>query len=185
MRPVLLASLLSLAAVAGCGSARQGAGPRRLADNQHDEYISGLARENEPSQRNLRGPAVGNFNKGYVDGVQAAAFFNKGRPLTDQQVNNLIEIGRRQGDKTGLLALDGYPDGYRAGAEHASNPYSKQMTAEQTAQVRKAQGLPAEEVVTKDTEVAKRDTDKRDTAPRRERKVRREAKATAEASARD
>ena len=176
MRSFLLVSCLSLAAVAGCGTTQQqGAGPQRFADSQNDQCISGFARDtsSESSHKRLRGAAVGNFNKGYVDGVQAAAFFNKGRPLTDQQVNNLIQIGRRQGDPTGLLALEGYPDGYRAGAKHANNPYTKQMTPEQTAQVRKAQGLPAEEVA------------KRDTAPRRERKARREAKATAEASARD
>src|SRR5687767_14911028 len=138
-----LAIVLGFGVVAGCGGTvryHAHAGRTTAADDgggfsRHDEVHA--------PPRKLRGAAVAHYNKGYVDGVSAAAFFNKGQPLTDKQVDRIIEIGRRQGDPTGLLALDGYPDGYRTGAKHANNPYGKQMTPEQVAQVRKAQGLPA------------------------------------------
>jgi hypothetical protein len=177
MRSVVLASFLSLGVVAGCGGAKHDAGPRRLEAQYHgDDCISSFARDTsqQPDKPRLRAAAVPNYNKGYVDGVHAAAFFNQGKPLGDEQAKKLIEISRRQGDPGGLLALEGYPDGYRAGARHAANPYAKQMTAEQTAQVGKSLGLPQETVAT------------RNTAPRREqRNARREAKDTAEASVRD
>jgi hypothetical protein len=176
MRSVVLVSILSLGVVAGCGGAKHDAGPRRLTRDHGDDCISGFARDTSETghQPGLRGAAVSNYNKGYVDGVHAAAFFNQGKPLGDEQVKKLIEISRRQGDPGGLLALEGYSDGYRAGSRHAANPYAKEMTTEQTAQVRKTLGLPPETVAT------------RDTAPRREqRNARREAKDTAEASIRD
>src|SRR5829696_3895447 len=142
---LLLVSCLSLGlgAAAGCGGkvtthTHAGRAPQQSQSN------SAFSFGRDDSQPRLKGAAVGNYNKGYVDGVNASAFFNKGRPLTDDQVNRLIEIGRRQGDPTGLLALNGYPEGYRAGAKHSNNPYEKQMTGEQVAQLRKARGLPAE-----------------------------------------
>jgi hypothetical protein len=144
---------LSLSVAAGCGST---GGPTSSVHSgstfahgksANGDCLSGYARGDDPDNASapratLRGAAVGNYNKGYVDGVSAAAFFNKGRPMTDEQVGRLIAIGRRQGDPTGLLGLSGYPDGYRAGAMHSSNPYAKQMTGDQVAQVRKARGLP-------------------------------------------
>jgi hypothetical protein len=145
---LLFVSCLSLGlAAAGCGSSGEGgfriqSGPQARAARPND-CLSGFVREDlerSAAKPKFRGAAVGNYNKGYVDGANAAAFFNKGRPMTDEQVNRLIEIGRRQGDPTGLLGLPGYPDGYRTGAKHATNPYSGQMTSEQVAQVRKAQG---------------------------------------------
>ena len=147
MKPALafvsssLAVVLGFGVVAGCGGTvryHAHAGRATAADTDG----SFTHHEMHAPPRKFRGAAVGNYNKGYVDGVNAAAFFNKGQPLTDKQVDRLIDIGRRQGDPTGLLALDGYPDGYRTGAKHATNPYAKQMTPEQVAQVRKAQGLP-------------------------------------------
>ena len=141
---LLIVSCLSLGlgAAAGCGGKMTTHAHAGRAPQQQSQGGSSFSFGREDSQPRLKGAAVGNYNKGYVDGANASAFFNKGRPLTDEQVNRLIEIGRRQGDPTGLLALEGYPDGYRTGAKHASNPYAKQMTPEQVAQVRKAQGLP-------------------------------------------
>ena len=142
-----LAVVLGFGVFAGCGGTvryHAHAGRATAADAGGDDRggpFVGHDNAHAP-QRKFRGAAVGNYNKGYVDGVSAAAFFNKGQPLTDQQVDRLIEIGRRQGDPTGLLALEGYPDGYRTGAKHANNPCAKQMTPEQVAHVRKAQGLP-------------------------------------------
>ena len=141
-----LAFVLGVASVAGCGGAARhhAYAARPTADSGYDGCTSDVAHHDasHAPQRTLRGDAVGSYNKGYVDGVGAAAFFNNGRPLTDEQVDRLIEIGRRQGDPTGPLALEGYADGYRTGAKHLNNPYRKQMTSEQVAQVRKAQGLP-------------------------------------------
>ena len=179
---------LGLGAAAGCGGKVQthayaGRAPQHESQSDGD---FGFARES--SQPRLRGTAVGNYNKGYVDGVQASAFFNKGQPLTDQQVDRLIEIGRRQGDPTGLLALNGYPDGYRAGAKHGNNPYEKQMTGEQVAQVRKARGLPplAEPEPSKRAEEAHASAKKAEKKQQRdERKESRKGKKeSAEASAR-
>jgi len=116
--------------------------------------------------------------------VVAAGFFNKGQPMTDDQVDRLIEIGRRQGDPTGLLALNGYPDGYRAGAKHAHNPYEKQMTPEQVATVRKAQGLPVETAQAK-PEPKKADTTQASAEKKQKKDSRKPGKNTAEASARD
>jgi hypothetical protein len=132
---------LGLGALAGCTystSNSRGAAGREYGASNGFASDSGYV-----AQPRLRGAAVGNFNKGYVDGINAAAFFNKGQPLTDDQVDRLIEIGRRQGDPTGLLALQGYPEGYRTGAKHTHNPYQKEMTPEQVAHVNKALGLPA------------------------------------------
>ena len=84
----------------------------------------------------LRGAAIVNFNTGYLDGWAGADFFNHGRPLTDAQVDRMIEMGRRQGDPTGKLALAGYQEGYRAGAHRQRNPYARRMTAEQQARFR-------------------------------------------------
>ena len=187
---------LGLGAVVGCGGkvqyhAHAGRAPHHRTGPGH-ECVGGLARDDAAAQPRLRGAAVGNYNKGYVDGVNAAAFFNKGQPLTDQQVDRLIDIGRRQGDPTGLLALNGYPDGYRAGAKHAGNPYDKQMTAEQVAQVSKARGLPPEPAQAK-PDPARRATEAHASASNGEKKQRREErkearkarKESAEASARD
>ena len=85
---------------------------------------------------------------------------------------------------TGLLALQGYPDGYRAGAKHAHNPYQKEMTPEQVAHVNKALGLPepvqptatARASETKQPAPASKDQKKSKRSP---------GKTTAEASARD
>ena len=153
-----LAVVLGFGVVAGCGGTvryhAHAGRPTAAADAG-----GGFARRDEvhAPPRKLRGPAVANYNKGYVDGVSAAAFFNKGQPLTDKQVDRIIEIGRRQGDPTGLLALEGYADGYRTGAKHANNPYAKQMTPEQVAQVRKAQGLPPVAEESKDDRTAARE----------------------------
>lgn len=190
---------LGLAVAAGCAGAtghaharvvRQGGAP--------DDCISPMAQDTAGSasvQPRLVGAAVDHYNKGYVDGVGAAAFFNKGRPLTGEQVERLIEIGRRQGDPTGLLALDGYSDGYRAGAKHGHNPHAKRMTPEQVAQVDKARGLPVEPSDVKDGRaVQKHETHA--SAPRgptldrgEQRKAKKErrraARETAEASVRD
>ena len=190
---------LGLGAAAGCGGKatyHAHAGPVRHHADEGD-CISGFARDDAGSTApKLRGAAVGNYNKGYADGASASAFFNKGRPMTDQQVDRLIEIGRRQGDPTGLLALNGYPDGYRAGAKHARNPYEKQMTPEQVAQVRKAHGLPPEPANGKG-EASKRPEEAHASASQAEKKQRREErkearknrrpgkKESAEASARD
>lgn len=198
---LLFVSCLSLAfgAAAGCGGTatyHAHAGPVRQEPHE-DGCISGFARDDAGSTApKLRGAAVGNYNKGYADGASASAFFNKSRPMTDQQVDRLIEIGRRQGDPTGLLALNGYPDGYRAGARHARNPYERQMTPEQVAQVRKAQGLPPEPAQGK-PEAAGRAEESHASASQAEKKQRREErkearrnrkaakKESAEASARD
>jgi hypothetical protein len=180
-RTLLFVSCLSLGlGAAGCGGKAE---YHASAGNQ-----SAASRESafdRPAEPRLKGAAVGNYNKGYVDGVQASAFFNKGQPLTDQQVDRLIEIGRRQGDPTGLLALEGYPDGYRTGAKHARNPYEKKMTPEQVAQVRKAQGLPPAPAT--DAVASSRDDDKKAVKEAKEdRKAKRKAqKQQAEASARD
>ena len=140
---VLMVSCLSLglgAIAAGCSTSSSSNGG--FASSQRGGAMSFSNDGDRPVAPRLRGAAVGNFNKGYVDGVNASAFFNKGQPLSDQQVDRLIEIGRRQGDPTGLLALPGYADGYRTGAKHSHNPYENQMAPEQVAQVRKVQGLP-------------------------------------------
>lgn len=190
---LLLVSCLSLGlgAAAGCGGkvtthAHAGRAPQQSQSN------SAFSFSRPDSEPRLKGAAVGNYNKGYVDGVNASAFFNKGRPLTDEQVNRLIEIGRRQGDPTGLLALNGYPDGYRSGAKHSNNPYEKQMTGEQVALVRKARGLPPEPAQAK-PDAAKRAEETHASAEKEQKKQRREdrkearkaKKESAEASARD
>ena len=188
---------LGLVAAAGCGGKATYHAHAGVARPSPDgECVSGLADNDAPSAPKLRGAAVGNYNKGYADGASAAAFFNKGRPMTDQQVDRLIEIGRRQGDPTGLLAHSGYPEGYRAGARHARNPYEKQMTGEQVAQVRKAHGLPPEPAKA-NVEPATRGEDAHASASQAEKKQRREERKearkarnaqknnTAEASARD
>lgn len=95
----------------------------------------------------LRGAAVAHFNTGYLDGWAGADFFNRGRPLDDVQVDRMIEVGRRQGDPTGKLALDGYAEGYRAGAKRQRNPYYRRMTADQAARFRTMRGLPADPAV--------------------------------------
>ena len=97
--------------------------------------------------RKLRGPAVFNFNTGYVDGWGAASIFNRGRPLADHQVDRLIQVGRRQGDPTGKLGLPGYEEGYRAGARQYRNPFRHRMTLAQVNQLRRAQGLPERTLV--------------------------------------
>jgi hypothetical protein len=192
-RTLLIVSCLSLGlgAAAGCGGkVTTHAHAGRAPQQSHSDSAFSFGRDD--SQPRLKGAAVGNYNKGYVDGVNASAFFNKGRPLTDEQVNRLIEIGRRQGDPTGLLALNGYPDGYRAGAKHSNNPYEKQMSGEQVAQVRKARGLPPETDNAK-PDAAKRAEEKHASAAKEEKKQRREErkegrkskKDSAEASVRD
>lgn len=192
---------LGLAVAAGCagatGHAHATVGGRQGASG-HNECVSPLVFGDAGSasvQPRLVGAAVDHYNKGYVDGVGAAAFFNKGRPLTGEQVERLIEIGRRQGDPTGLLALDGYSEGYRAGAKHGHNPHAKRMTPEQVAQVNKARGLPVEPGEVKDGRaVEKHETHA--SAPRgqtldrgEQRKAKKErrraARETAEASVRD
>ena len=190
---LLIVSCLSLGlgAAAGCGGKMTTHAHAGRAPQQQSQGGSSFSFGREDSQPRLKGAAVGNYNKGYVDGVNASAFFNKGRPLTDEQVNRLIEIGRRQGDPTGLLALNGYPEGYRAGAKHANNPYEKQMTGEQVAHVRKARGLPPEPAAKPDA--AKRAEETHASASKEEKKQRREErkearkskKDSAEASARD
>jgi hypothetical protein len=90
----------------------------------------------------LRGPAIINFNTGYSDGWAAATFFNHGQPLADHQIERLLDVGRRQGDPTGKLALPGYQEGYRCGAKHYHNPYRNRLTPEQWARQREVQGLP-------------------------------------------
>lgn len=190
---------LGLGAAAGCGGTttyHAHAGPATY-DTSGGDCVSDFARDDAASSApKLRGAAVGNYNKGYIDGVNASAFFNKGRPMTDEQVNRLIEIGRRQGDPTGLLAQNGYPEGYRAGAKHARNPYERQMSGEQVAQVRKAQGLPTEPaetkpITSKGASEAHASASQAETKQRREerkdaRKKRQAAKKeSAEASARD
>src|SRR5690349_20508294 len=129
-RILLLVSCLSLGlgAAAGCGgkvTTHTGSAPQSGYEGSSARF------SNTDSQPTLKVPAVGTDNKGFVDGVNASVFVNKGQPLADQQVDRLIEIGRRQGDPTGLLALNGYPEGYRTGAKHDRNPYEKQMTPEQ------------------------------------------------------
>lgn len=193
-RSLLVVSCLSLGlgVAAGCGARVQ----HRASFGSHStdnraSSTGGLSRT--AAEPRLRGAAVGNYNKGFVDGVNASAFFNKGQPLTDAQVDRLIDIGRRQGDPTGLLALNGYPEGYRAGAKHGKNPYEKQMSPEQVAQVRKAQGLPpvAAPKVKEPSSVNARETHA--SAQKSEKKLRREEKKAkqkvkkeqAEASARD
>ncbi|HEY7090269.1 MAG TPA: hypothetical protein VH518_19385 [Tepidisphaeraceae bacterium] len=189
---LLLVSCLSLGlgAAAGCGGkVTTHAGP--APQSGFAGSSSGFS--NTDSQPTLKGPAVDNYNKGFVDGVNASAFFNKGQPLTDQQVDRLIEIGRRQGDPTGLLALNGYPEGYRTGAKHDRNPYEKQMTPEQVAQVRKAQGLPPEPVQQAKPEPATRPQEAPALSKKAEKKqlreerkeARKSKKDTAEASSRD
>lgn len=185
---------LGLGAAAGCGGKVQShayAG-RAPQSSMGDDCVGGFARDDAPSQPRLRGAALANYNKGYVDGVNASAFFNKGQPLTDQQVDRLIEIGRRQGDPTGNLALSGYPEGYRAGARHSGNPYEKQMTPEQVAQVRKARGLPPEPAQVKpdpskragETHASNSAADRKQRREDR-REARKAKKESAEASARD
>ena len=180
-RTLLFMSCLSLGlGAAGCGG--------KTTYHAHAGSSSAASRESsmERPEPRLKGAAVGNYNKGYVDGANASAFFNKGQPLTDQQVDRLIEIGRRQGDPTGLLALEGYPDGYRAGARHGRNPYEKKMTPEQVAQVRKAQGLPP--LPANNAVASARGDEKKATNDnaRDDRKARRKKeKQQAEASARD
>jgi hypothetical protein len=182
---LLFVSCLSLglgAGAAGCAGSHSSSGASSSAFNNQN---SGFARNDGSgvAQPKLKGAAVGNYNKGYVDGVNASAFFNKGQPLTDQQVDRLIEIGRRQGDPTGLLALPGYTDGYRSGAEHARNPYEKQMSPEQVAQVRKAQGLPPAPAQV--TQPAPKRDDAQASAKKAEKKSKRgNGKESAEASAR-
>jgi hypothetical protein len=180
-RTLLLVSCLSL----GLGAAGCGGKVQTHASAGTQSAVGGQSAFDRAEPR-LKGPAVGNYNKGYVDGVQASAFFNKGQPLTDQQVDRLIEIGRRQGDPTGLLALEGYPDGYRAGAKHGRNPYEKKMTPEQVAQVRKAQGLPP---LPANNAVASARTDDKtqakDRAKDESKPKRKKDKQQAEASARD
>ena len=184
---VWVVSCLSLglgALVAGCSSTSHSGGAAASSGSEYGAADGFAGDSGSAAQPRLRGAAVGNFNKGYVDGINAAAFFNKGRPLTDDQVDRLIEIGRRQGDPTGLLALQGYPDGYRTGAKHAHNPYQKEMTPEQVAHVNKALGLPepvqptatARATETKQPAPASKDQKKSKRSP---------GKATAEASARD
>lgn len=183
---------LGLGVAAGCGGKVQthssfGSHSTGSRDNSSGGFTHTAA---EPR---LRGAAVGNYNKGYVDGVNASAFFNKGQPLTDAQVDRLIDIGRRQGDPTGLLALNGYPEGYRTGAKHARNPYEKQLTPDQVAQVRKAQGLPPVEapkvketpsVGADETHASAQKSEKKQR--REEKKLKQKAKKEqAEASARD
>jgi hypothetical protein len=178
---------LGLGAAAGCGSHSHSGGHAGAVQSEPD---GGAGRtsfsygDTSTVQPRLKGAAVGNYNKGYADGVVAAGFFNKGRPMTDDQVDRLIEIGRRQGDPTGLLALNGYPDGYRAGAKHAHNPYEKQMTPEQVATVRKAQGLPVETAQAK-PEPKKADTTQASADKKQKKDNRRSRKDTAEASVRD
>ena len=178
-RTLLLVSCLSLGlGAAGCG------GKTTYHSHAGSSSAVGQSAFDRPAEPRLKGAAVGNYNKGYVDGVQASAFFNKGQPLSDQQVDRLIEIGRRQGDPTGLLALEGYPDGYRAGAKHGRNPYEKKMTPEQVAQVRKAQGLPPAQP-NNALVSAREDDHKSAKEDAKERKARRKAQKQAEASARD
>ena len=177
---------LGLGAAAGCGGkVTTHAYAGRAPQQQGDEYASGFARDD--AQPRFRGAAVGNYNKGYVDGVNASSFFNKGQPLSDQQVDRLVEIGRRQGDPTGLLALEGYPDGYRAGAKHARNPYEKKMTPEQVAQVRKAQGLPPlpENNAVASARGSEEKKPAKDRAKDENKPKRKKEKQQAEASARD
>jgi hypothetical protein len=188
---LLVVSCLSLGLGAvGCGSHSHSGGQARAVQSEKDGGVGETHfsyGETSSVQPRLKGAAVGNYNKGYTDGVVAAGFFNKGRPMTDDQVDRLIEIGRRQGDPTGLLALNGYPDGYRAGAKLAHNPYEKQMTPEQVATVRKAQGLPVETAQAK-PEVTKKDTAQASAggAAKKQRKESgKSRKDSAEASARD
>jgi hypothetical protein len=185
---LLVVSCLSLglgAGAAGCAGSHSSSSTSFHAGAVDSRNDSGFARDDSVAQPKLKGAAVGNYNKGYVDGVNASAFFNKGQPLTDQQVDRLIEIGRRQGDPTGLLALPGYPDGYRTGAKHARNPYEKQMTGEQVAQVRKAQGLPPAPPQVSQPAPKREDAQASARADRKaERKSKRGAKESAEASAR-
>jgi hypothetical protein len=186
---LLVVSCLSLGlGAAGCGHSHSGG--QASAVQSEPQGVGGTSfsyGDTSSVQPRLKGAAVGNYNKGYTDGVVAAGFFNKGRPMTDDQVDRLIEIGRRQGDPTGLLALNGYPEGYRAGAKLAHNPYEKQMTAEQVATVRKAQGLPVETAQAK-PEAKKADTTQASASAvdRKQKKDNRKGrKDTAEASARD
>ena len=189
-RCLLFVLCLSLGfAAVGCGGNvryHASAGRHHAGSAPHSSGAVGHSAAAEPR---LKGAAVGNYNKGYVDGVNASAFFNKGQPLTDQQVDRLIEIGRRQGDPTGLLALEGYPEGYRAGARHVRNPYEKKMTPEQVAQVRKARGLPPlpENNAVASSPQAEKKASKEDRREAREdRKAKRkQQKERAEASARD
>jgi hypothetical protein len=191
MKHTLLAvSCLSLGlAAAGCGHSHA-TGHASAVQSETEGGAGGTSfsyGDSATVQPRLKGAAVGNYNKGYVDGVNASAFFNKGRPMTDDQVDRLIEIGRRQGDPTGLLALNGYPDGYRAGAKLAHNPYEKQMSPEQVAQVRKAQGLPVETAQAK-PEVKRTDTAQASAggaAKKQRKETGKSRKDSAEASARD
>jgi len=180
-------SCLSFGLVAAAGCSHSSSGGQSNAAAPDNESASFAREDAGVATPRLKGAAVGNYNHGYVDGVNASAFFNKGQPLTDEQVDRLIEIGRRQGDPTGLLAQNGYPDGYRAGAKHAHNPYEKQMTAEQVAQVRKAEGLPPEPVQTaqpKDAQASASNTDKKQRAADHTSKSTKK-KESATASARD
>ena len=187
---LLVVSCLSLGlGAAGCSHSQSGGHASAVqSDTQGGGGTSFSYGDSSSVQPRLKGAAVGNYNKGYADGVVAAGFFNKGRPMTDDQVDRLIEIGRRQGDPTGLLALNGYPDGYRAGAKLAHNPYEKQMTPEQVATVRKAQGLPVETAQAKSEPVKKTETAQASTsaADKKQKKENRKSrKDTTEASARD
>jgi hypothetical protein len=178
---------LGLGAAAGCGGRSHVSGHAGAVQSepQGGGGATSFSYGDTPTvQPRLKGAAVGNYNKGYADGVVAAGFFNKGQPMTDEQVDRLIEIGRRQGDPTGLLALNGYPEGYRAGAKHGHNPYEKQMTAEQVATVRKAQGLPVETAPAKPE--ASKKTETASVPDKKQKKDNRKSrKETAEASARD
>jgi hypothetical protein len=183
----LAVSCLSLGLAAGCGHSHATGHASAVQSEPAGGGSSFTYGDGAAAQPRLKGAAVGNYNKGYTDGVVAAGFFNKGRPMTDDQVDRLIEIGRRQGDPTGLLALNGYPDGYRAGAKLAHNPYEKQMSPEQVATVRKAQGLPVETAQAK-SEVAKKDTAQASAggaAKKQRKETGKSRKDSAEASARD
>ena len=116
----------------------------------------------------LHGPGIVNFNTGYADGWAAATFFNHGQPLADYQIDRLLDVGRRQGDPTGKLALPGYQEGYRAGARHYHNPYRNRLTAEQWARQREVQGLPARPFPGRKVRPVLTDADRQKLADRRE-----------------
>ena len=121
---------------------------RRVVEEEQAPTVVHIQIEREyfarhPHHHRLQGPALVNFNTGYLDGWAGAEVFNHGQPLDDAQVERLIEVGRRQGDPTGKLALVGYQEGYRAGARHEGNPYQRRMTHEQSARFRSIRGLPA------------------------------------------
>jgi hypothetical protein len=182
---VWVVSCLSLglgALAVGCSPTSHSGGAAASSGSEYGAADGFASDGGSVAQPRLRGAAVGNFNKGYVDGINAAAFFNKGQPLSDDQVDRLIEIGRRQGDPTGLLALQGYPEGYRTGAKHTHNPYQKEMTPEQVAHVNKALGLPEP---VQPTATARATETKQPVAKEQKKSKRSAGKGTAEASARD